>query len=338
MKSIETRPENRKQTRNATLAPIYGGASGRKFLRLTLGPPGHTPPTSLVAMVVPVTEIDSFDAYCANADYLRNERIPVPSIPAAWRDHGIALLEDFGDITLTRAFTESPDRRREYFEAAIALLVRLHACRPNPAHPCPAFSLHFDVDKWMYEYRFHVREWLVSRHWGIIPARHESRLLDKAFSWLARTLSKQPRVFTHRDYQSSNLILRVDGSLGLIDFQDARQGLRQYDLASLLYDSYVALAQNERADYSGLYRESAGLPMSKDEHESLLRIAAIQRKLHDAGAFAYASHGRGKTEFLRYIPDAISQATTLMDEVPQLRETGRIFADFGSHAEKENRG
>ena len=45
----------------------------------------------------------------------------------------------------------------------------------------------------------------------------------------------------HRDYHSRNLMLH-DGSLYIIDFQDARMGPDTYDLVSLLRDSYVDLS------------------------------------------------------------------------------------------------
>src|SRR5207302_2173835 len=58
--------------------------------------------------------------------------------------------------------------------------------------------------------------------------------------WLAINgeLAAEPRVLCHRDYHSRNLMLH-DGSLYIIDFQDARMGPDTYDLASLLRDSYV---------------------------------------------------------------------------------------------------
>ena len=53
-------------------------------------------------------------------------------------------------------------------------------------------------------------------------------------------LAGEPRVLCHRDYHSRNLMLH-DGSLYIIDFQDARMGPDTYDLVSLLRDSYVDL-------------------------------------------------------------------------------------------------
>jgi aminoglycoside/choline kinase family phosphotransferase len=57
-------------------------------------------------------------------------------------------------------------------------------------------------------------------------------------------LSAEPRVLCHRDYHSRNLMLR-EGSLYIIDFQDARMGPDTYDLVSLLRDSYVDIADRE---------------------------------------------------------------------------------------------
>ena len=48
----------------------------------------------------------------------------------------------------------------------------------------------------------------------------------------------------HRDYHSRNLMLH-DGSLFIIDFQDARMGPDTYDLVSLLRDSYVDLTSQQ---------------------------------------------------------------------------------------------
>ena len=62
----------------------------------------------------------------------------------------------------------------------------------------------------------------------------------------------------HRDYHSRNLMLH-DGSLYIIDFQDARMGPDTYDLVSLLRDSYVDLsaAAGRRADRVSSWRTRA---------------------------------------------------------------------------------
>jgi aminoglycoside/choline kinase family phosphotransferase len=61
-----------------------------------------------------------------------------------------------------------------------------------------------------------------------------------AFVNLAKRLASYRRVLVHRDFQSQNIIVWNEQAY-LIDFQGVRPGLPQYDLASLLFDPYVAL-------------------------------------------------------------------------------------------------
>lgn len=56
----------------------------------------------------------------------------------------------------------------------------------------------------------------------------------------------------HRDYQSSNLILK-DNEVYMIDFGDSCLGPRYYDIASLLYDCKICLSSTERKRLSNLF-------------------------------------------------------------------------------------
>src|SRR5207249_928400 len=75
---------------------------------------------------------------------------------------------------------------------------------------------------------------------GKQPPPAERAQLDQIFKSLSAQLALAPRGFTHRDYQSRNLMVK-NGELVMIDFQDALLGPRQYDLVALLRDSYVEL-------------------------------------------------------------------------------------------------
>lgn len=61
-----------------------------------------------------------------------------------------------------------------------------------------------------------------------------------AFVNLAKRLASYRRVLVHRDLQSQNIIVWNEQAY-LINFQGVRPGLPRYDLASLLFDPYVAL-------------------------------------------------------------------------------------------------
>ena len=76
--------------------------------------------------------------------------------------------------------------------------------------------------------------------------------ISEIFNPLCELLAAQKLCFTHRDYHSRNLM--VDGNrLVLIDFQDAHMGLCQYDLVSLLKDSYTQIDDSLFEELVDLY-------------------------------------------------------------------------------------
>ncbi len=109
----------------------------------------------------------------------------------------------------------------------------------SPDPECLAFTRAFDEDLYDWELH-HFREWGLEVWSGKKPTDAERAELDSTFRDIAKQLAAAPRGFTHRDYQSRNIMVK-EGELVVIDFQDALQGPRQYDLVALLRDSYVEL-------------------------------------------------------------------------------------------------
>ena len=102
----------------------------------------------------------------------------------------------------------------------------------NLTSGCRAFDLAFDEAKLMEEMHFFVTHF-VEGLCKTKPSAAASSILEEFFLSICRTLSAEPRIFTHRDFHSRNLILHGN-RLVMLDFQDARMGPAQYDLASLL--------------------------------------------------------------------------------------------------------
>ncbi len=308
--------------------PLAGGASDRWYARISGVLCERFQRSSLIVTGVPVSLWSILDSFLANQKYLERQGLPVPKVYDQWPEYGIALIEDFGDTRLVDAIKASPQRRKTLDDHAIDLLVRLHSLKPDPTLSYPARELAFDVEKYQYEFGFHVDTWLIAHYFAATPTAIERGTLDNAYRWIRETLASEPHVFTHRDYQSTNLMVLDDDSLGIIDFQDARHGLRQYDLASFIWDSYVQKSDERRNRLTDVYRSSARLYDDSERFDLLLRVAAIQRKLHDAGAFIYTAAHRGKTDYLAWVPDAVDMATSLMHEIDSCRDAGTILAEW----------
>src|SRR5207253_10786640 len=117
-------------------------------------------------------------------------------------------------------------------------------------------------------------------------------------------MAVQPRVFPHRDYHSRNLMVQ-DGSLRVLDFQDALMGPSTYDLASLLRDSYLSLAEELIDELVIRYlegRAKASAPLDRVTFLRLFDLTSIQRNLKAAGRFVYIALEKHNDRYLQYIP------------------------------------
>ena len=153
-----------------------------------------------------------------------------------------------------------------------------------PASPSPAPSTR-SCTTWELH---HFREWGLEAWSGKKPSASERARARRAPSaGIAEQLAAAPRGFTHRDYQSRNLMVK-DGELVVIDFQDALQGPRQYDLVALLRDSYVEL---DRAVRGGDARPLRSTPTAGTPGATLDRRAftPLLRPAHRAAQ----AEGRG---------------------------------------------
>src|SRR5438132_3942720 len=169
--------------------------------------------------------------------YLDRIGVRVPRIYLDAHRDGFLVIEDLTDLTFGRALREGADRRKLYQEAIDRLArLRAHAERdPDPS--CLAWSRAFDYDLYHWEFEHFIEYGLLAR--DARPTEAELQTLRREFARISLELSRAPRSFTHRDYQSSNIMVLPSGDQVVIDFQDALQGPRQYDLVALLRDSYV---------------------------------------------------------------------------------------------------
>jgi aminoglycoside/choline kinase family phosphotransferase len=151
--------------------------------------------------------------------------------------------------------------------------------------------------------------------------------LDGYFKDIAKELAAAPRNFTHRDYQSRNIMVK-NGELIVIDFQDALLGPRVYDLVALLNDSYQEFERAFVEERLAEYAEAAKLP-AKDRtklvHE--FDLVTVQRKLKDAGRFVFIDKKKGNSAFLRFVVPTIKKVDAALArlaphdaEMKELRE------------------
>jgi len=160
---------------------------------------------------------------------------------------------------------------------------------------------------------------------GCVLEASEREGLDTAFSDLSAELCAHPFVLCHRDYHARNLMVvpaTSGGSeLAVIDFQDARQGPRAYDLVSLLNDSYVAHTPELVSGMTERFERGVGVAVSR-EYDA----CALQRNLKALGTFGYQIGHRDNDVYERYLEGTLQMVRANLERNSQWDSLRRILA------------
>ena len=178
------------------------------------------------------------------------------------------------------------------------MLVRIHTRATTSVDPtCLAFGRSFDAPLLMWEFDHFVEYGVIARR-GPLETKHQ-QIIRAEFHKIAERLAALPKVFTHRDYHSRNLM--IDGAnLGVIDFQDALMGPAVYDLASLLRDAYIALDEPVVDALIGHYLDAMVVEnhrfADRSDFRRMFDLMSIQRNLKAAGRFVYIDRVKHRFE------------------------------------------
>jgi len=266
------------------------------------------------------------DAFIDIGRHLHRQNVAVPELVSWDRFAGFVFMEDLGDINLqlsVRGATDS-DRIVALYRTVIKAWVRL------------ATNGHegFDPD-WTYQTQRYDRELILQKECRYFVDAFLNGYLGIDADYTAcqsefEHLAEQIMAYTidgliHRDCQSRNIMVKND-RFYFIDFQGARPGPVQYDLASLLIDPYVALPselQDRLLDY-GFKQFARTRSIDRQLFLSGYRYCALSRSLQILGAFGFLDRVKNKPYFKNYIPMAIQSLNRCLDafnedEFPSLR-------------------
>ncbi|MDY0221399.1 MAG: sugar phosphate nucleotidyltransferase [Desulfobacterium sp.] len=287
------------------IQPICGDGSDRKWYRALLKD------KSIVICahgISPDTGICELDSFMALGDLLYSQKIPVPKILARDPFSGLVALEDLGDVHFSSivASAATSAKRVQWYCRVVDLLMEFSikgGCgfQPEMAFQTKSYSRKMILER---ECLYFVEAFLKN----FLNQNPPIRLLIPEFNHLADgALAGGVMGLMHRDLQSRNLMVNND-KIFFIDFQSARMGPIQYDLASLLIDPYVNLKADEKDEilaYS-VTAISSRISIDKESFISSFRHCCITRNLQILGAFSHLGMVKEKRQFIQYIPSAVA--------------------------------
>lgn len=270
----------------AEVRPLAGDASFRRYFRVIDGdrravlmdaPPPHEDPQPFLKI----------------ASHLRAQGFAAPAILGHDLDHGLVLLEDFGDARMRDYLDNQPAEETEIYRRAVALLADLHRRPPVDAPSYDRAAYHREIDllvEWFCPAAGLSVDWASYRAaWNAVLPFVEG--------------GDAPHVTVLRDYHAENIML-IEGwpashNLGLLDFQDALVGHPAYDLVSLLQDARRDVApeleQAMLAHYRALAEPDAGF-------DAAYAVLGAQRNAKIIGIFTRLWKRDGKPRYLSFLP------------------------------------
>lgn len=269
---------------DATATPIAGDASARRYTRLAKG--------AERAILMDDPEGDTA-LFARLSRHLRSLGLSAPEIYA--EAPGKLLLEDLGDGLIARLASDPGTEKRLYLAATDALIaLHRHAPPPDLLEATPrTLAAMTDLAFTCY-----------ASNAGQTPQPGTAEACATAFERVLAAHAPDTDVMILRDYHAENILWLPEregrARAGLLDFQDALQGHRAYDLVSLIEDARRDVSPETAEAAIRHYLDQTGLPEAP--FRTALAVLGAQRNLRILGVFARLAATRGKPGYIDLIP------------------------------------
>ena len=253
-------------------------------------------------------EDQDFERHLAYTRFFARHTVPVPALLTEDAAAKRALFEDLGDTSLYSYLKLPRDHEsvESIYRDVLRSLVTLHTTATANVDECPMLQARiFDYDYLRWETTYFLDRFVR----GLRKLEIENRAaLDDDLHRLAQSVFEKPRVIIHRDFQCQNIMVHAGGPR-IIDYQGARMAPPAYDIASVLWDPYYRLDDLIRDRLLAYYLDEVnGAPARAFDERAFrdsLVACRLQRHMQALGAYGFLSEVKGKTYFLKHVPEAL---------------------------------
>ena len=297
------------------LKKLKGDASHRKFFRKKYK--NH----SSIVILAKKNKFKNLLVYDAISKILNKNKIVAPQLYQEDYKNNYIEVEDFGNETFFRIFKKNKNKRFLYFKNIIKLLNQLQSIKNKKIKTFRNNDYHIPE----YKKEILIKEANLFCEWYVKKnlSKNKRQSFNKKFKKIIKTLSSclkmKNRVFVHRDFHVSNLML-VNNRIGVIDSQDALIGNRAYDLASLVDDVRLKTSKTFKNKILNFYINNQK-KRDKKKIKNDFEILSILRNLKIIGIFTRLAIRDKKKDYLKLIPYAWKLISLRIDQ-------NKIFLDL----------
>lgn len=308
------------------------GGSDRNYYRIRNG--------NKTAVLMECAKLDpDYQRHIIYTEFFKKNSVPVPELLGSdtggsahpifvKRGYVYALFEDLGDISLyswLKCQKETPVIE-DLYKRVIDIMVNLHTRVSDDVSDCPLLqSRVFDAEHLRWETDYFIKRYVSGLRGISVP---NLSLLGKEFDRLAAIVDTFEKAVVHRDFQSQNIMVAKDDVPRIIDYQGARIGPPSYDLASLLWDPYSPIDGGSRERLLEYYingvRDYHGRTFNEEAFRKTIIPCRLQRHMQALGAYGFLSVVKGRSYFLKYVPQTIQylkeEVKTVKNDYPLLCE------------------
>ncbi|MFA7069522.1 MAG: phosphotransferase, partial [Sulfurimonas sp.] len=271
------------------LKELSGDASFRKYYRLSSG-------DKSAILMDSSSELDSLKAFLKVHKKLECAGVCVSKIYAKDESLGFLVHEDFGTTHYLDVLNGA--NFMALYEKAIDVIVQMQQASASDLPLYDKAFLHKEMDL--------MEEWYIK---GLLKkelSSEQQNTIKASLEAISKVVLAQPQsFFVHRDFHSRNIMLKSDGSLGVIDFQDAMNGAITYDLVSLLKDCYIAFDRVRIEKLVLSFRDKLLPYVDDDTMIKWFDFMGLQRHIKVLGVFSRLYLRDKKDGYLKDIPQTL---------------------------------
>jgi len=213
-------------------------------------------------------------------------------------------IEDFGDLTVLQLLKKKKEKKFIYYKKILLLLKKIQKIKTKKIKTF--LKTEYRIPNYSKEKLFNEAnlflQWYLPKFIKGKKRNVEKRKISKIFKNLLNRLLYKKKVFIHRDFHISNIMITKQG-LGLIDSQDATFGNIAYDLASLIDDVRFKTDKILKNKILNQFLKNNN-SLDKEKFINDFDILSVLRNFKIIGVFSRLSKRDKKHNYLKLIPHA----------------------------------